>query len=149
MGEWPEDGICFLCSHCAFNRAQLWDMYTGCTDQGRSRGELYICSMGKQTGPIKVKGTVHGVTYYKMDGEYYARQESSLDGKRVKKDPAFSETMRYAGLLGRASKLASKVYQGIPKGERKFKKYRILTGQAMQLLKKGMNEEEVVERLKA
>ena len=123
-------------------------MYTGCMAQGSSSGELYICFMGKQTGPIKVKGTVHGVTYYKMDGEYYAREQSSLDGKRVKKDPAFAKTMEYAGLLGRASKLASKVYREIPKGEREFKQYRKLTGQAMRLLKEGMGEEEVVERLK-
>jgi hypothetical protein len=103
--------------------------------------------MAKQTGPFKVKGTVYDVTYYKMEGKYYARSKSSLTGKRVKKDPAFAETMRYAGLLGRASKLASIVYRSMPAVSREHQQYRQLTGQAIQLLKEGMCEEEVTKRL--
>jgi hypothetical protein len=37
--------------------------------------------MAKQIGDIKITGTYDNVTYYKMDGEYYARSKSSLTGK--------------------------------------------------------------------
>lgn len=103
--------------------------------------------MAKQTGPLKVTGKLHGVTYYKMEGKHYARSTSSLSGKRVKVDPAFAETMRYAGLLGMASKIASAVYKAIPKEKRKFEQFRRLIGQAMQLLKERMEPDAVQEQL--
>jgi hypothetical protein len=55
--------------------------------------------------------------------------------------------MRYAGLLGQASKIASAVYQTIPKEKRKFEQFRQLTGQAMQLLKEDLEPAAVKEKL--
>ena len=71
--------------------------------------------------------------------------KSSLSEKRVKSDPAFKETMRYAELLGRASQIASAVYRGLPKSKRKHGLYRKLTGEAMKLLKDGRTDHEVLE----
>ena len=93
--------------------------------------------MAKQIGPYKITGTIQNICYYKMDGQYYARLKSSLDGKRVKTDPAFAETMRYAELLGRASKLVSTVYHRIPKEERSRELFKRLTGETMKELGKG------------
>lgn len=104
--------------------------------------------MAKQTGPLKVTGKLYGVSFYKMDSKHYARTTSSLSGKRVKKDPAFAETMRYAGLLGQASKIASVIYRQLPKTEKDIKLYRTITGEAMRLLKEGIDADAVSDKLR-
>ncbi|HLP38657.1 hypothetical protein [Lacibacter sp.] len=94
--------------------------------------------MAKQIGLLQIVGTVHGICFYKMDGKYYARKKSSLSAERVKHDPAFAETMRYAERLGIASKIASVVYkQLVPVGERSREKYREVVGMVMRELAKG------------
>jgi hypothetical protein len=96
--------------------------------------------MGKQCGPYFITGTYCNICFYRMEGKYYVRMKSSLTGKRVKKDPAFACTMQYAQLLGRASKIASRLYRALPKETREFSQYRALTGKAMQLLKEGLTD---------
>ena len=103
--------------------------------------------MAKQVGPFKLQGCYDNVCFYKMEEQYYARTKSSLDGKRVRRDPAFKETMRYAGLLGRASKLAAMVYRVLPQEKKEPGLYKKLTGQAMRMLKEGKMEKEVLELL--
>lgn len=97
--------------------------------------------MAKQTGILKIKGTINGITFYRLEKEYYARKKSSLTGRRVKKDPVFRETMRYARLLAKASVIGSTVYHSIPKEKKRRELYQKITGQAIQLLKDGNNEE--------
>ena len=55
--------------------------------------------------------------------------------------------MRYAGLLGKASTIASIVYRALPEEKKVHGYYRKLTGQAMRLLKKNKTTEEVLELL--
>ncbi len=94
--------------------------------------------MAKQIGLIKIKGTVHDVCFYFMDGKFYARRKSKLPGERVKNDPAFSETMRYAKQMGNASKIASAIYrQIVPASERSRDKYREVVGMVIRELKKS------------
>lgn len=105
--------------------------------------------MAKQKGPVYVTGTYNGICYYRLDGKYYARRKSSLSSKRVKKDKRFELTMVYAGLLGQASAIASRVYRRIPPAGRQHALYRKMTSIAMQLLKKGINAEEISAKLMA
>jgi hypothetical protein len=104
--------------------------------------------MAKQAGPYYLTGCYDNICFYKMEGRYYARQKSSLKGKRVKRDAAFKETMRYAALLGCASKLASKLYHDLPKESKGVGVYRSLTGRIMPLLKLGKTATEVLNMLK-
>jgi hypothetical protein len=91
--------------------------------------------MATQIGLLRITGTVFGICFYRMNGVYYARQKSSLSRKRVKKDPAFAATMRYAGLLGEAAKIASERYKlTVPKEERSRKKFREMVGLVMREL---------------
>lgn len=99
--------------------------------------------MARQDGNIKITGTIDNICFYKLDGKYYARTKSTLSGKTVKKSPAFRNTMRYAGLLAKASVIGSLVYRLLPKEERERKRFQQLTGKAMQMLKEGMSEEEI------
>ena len=102
-------------------------------------------TMPKQTGPNPFTGRRGNLQGYRMAGKYYVRIVSSLTAKRVLKDPAFKRTMQYAGLLGKASKIASATYRLLP--ERKHGFYRKLTGMAMQLLKQGKTAEEALNQL--
>ena len=104
--------------------------------------------MAKQAGPFFITGMIDQICFYRMDGNYYARVRSSLDGKRVKKDPAFRETMRYAELMGKASSIASIVYRALPEEQKIKGLFRKLVAQAMRLLKENKIAEEIVELLK-
>ncbi|WP_298739657.1 hypothetical protein [uncultured Chitinophaga sp.] len=105
--------------------------------------------MAKQKGPTFITGTFNGLCYYQMDGQYYVRRKSSLSRRRVKRSPAFRRTMRYAGFLAEASRIASEVYRITPRKSRKREIFQGLTGKAMELLKKGMEAALVMAQLKA
>lgn len=104
--------------------------------------------MAKQAGILKMTGTVGNICFYKLEGQYYVRRKSSLSGKRVKNDPAFRETMRYAALLGKAARIASGIYKTLAAGQKREWPYRKLTGQVMQLLRQGTAETTIIELLK-
>ena len=101
--------------------------------------------MAKQTGPNFFTGRQGDLLGYRMAGGHYVRMISCLNSKQVKKDPAFRLTMQYAGLLSKASKIASAIYRQLPRREHGV--YRNLTGKAMQLLKQGRTAEEVSQQL--
>jgi hypothetical protein len=104
--------------------------------------------MAKQAGVLKIRGTIAGICFYQLEGEYYARSKSSLSGKRVKQDPVFSETMRYANLLGKASVIGSTVYRSFSKERKSRTLYQKITGRAMKMLKEGWSEELIVSSLR-
>ena len=101
--------------------------------------------MARQTGPNPFIGRRGNLLGYRMARKYYARIVSSLSAERVLKDPAFQLTMQHAGLLGKASKIASSIYRLLPQKEHGF--YRRLTGMAMQMLKQGKTPEEAFKQL--
>ncbi|WP_276503349.1 hypothetical protein [Terrimonas pollutisoli] len=103
--------------------------------------------MARQAGPIKIKGTICGICFYQLGNDHYARKKSSLSGKRVKTGKAFRETMRYARLLAKASVIGSFIYRQLPIYKRDRKVYQCLTGQAMQMLKEGLTEKQVIKKL--
>ena len=100
--------------------------------------------MAKQCGPIKLTGTIDNLCFYELEGEYYVRMKSSLDGKRVKQDPAFKGLMWYADMLGKASQLASVVYRELCGGEKIKGLYPELKRKAYRLLREGVDAEEVL-----
>ena len=104
--------------------------------------------MAKQAGPFFITGTIERVCFYQMDGGFYARAKSSLDRQRVRKDPAFRETMRYAKLMGKASVIASGLYRALPDKQKIKGLFRKLVAKAMRLLKENKTVEEIVELLK-
>ena len=99
--------------------------------------------MAKQIGPIRLRRTLQNLTFYQMKGKDYVRQKSSLDGKRVKTDPAYATTMKYAGWCGRASKLTPPLYYSLTKEERKGL-WRPMHSKAYELLRNGLSAEAVV-----
>jgi hypothetical protein len=100
--------------------------------------------MAKQVGEKKMVGTIDDITYYKMEGKYYARKKSRLRGERVKRAAAFTRTMASAHRLGRGSQLASKVYRSLPKTEQVYALYKELKSIAVLALKEGVGEAAVL-----
>lgn len=105
--------------------------------------------MARQIGDIKISGTIEGITFYRMYGQYYAREKSSLTGRRVKQDPAFRRTMQSAGRLALGSQLASKVYRALTTEKRHYALYCALKSRAIGALKAGQGEERTVALLMA
>ena len=48
--------------------------------------------ISKQTGVIKLKGTLAGITFYHSRGQDYAKQSGGPSKERIAKDPAFART---------------------------------------------------------
>lgn len=105
--------------------------------------------MAKQSGVIKITGTIGNITFYKMNGEYYARSKSSLSGKRVKKDPNYERFRTYSGRMACASQTAGSIYRSLRKAEREVSLYRKMVSEGLRLLRAGCAEERLEETLRA
>ncbi len=103
-----------------------------------------LSAMARQAGPIFFTGTLDDITFYKMEGLYYARKKSSLDKKRFRTDPRFKRSRASADRFGEASRLASEVYQLLPKEARGKGVIGKLTAQVGQLLKEGKDPIQII-----
>lgn len=92
-------------------------------------------------------GTFGPITIYYMFGRYYIRSRSSLTGNRVKTDPAFYNTMKYADLMATASPIASKVYAWVSLQHKSREFFNKINGEVMAWLKYGWKEEDIIEYL--
>lgn len=60
--------------------------------------------MARQTGLIKVKGTLDNVNFYKTQDGVLARMSTSIDATRIANDPAFIRTRENGAEFGRSAK---------------------------------------------
>jgi len=60
--------------------------------------------MAKQTGIIKLQGTIGDISFYKQDGQHYAKGKGGVDAQRIATDPAFQRTRENGSEFGRAGK---------------------------------------------
>ena len=58
--------------------------------------------MAKQASIIKLKGTIGGITFYKSQDGYLAREKVGVDGDRIANDAAFQRTRENGSEFGRA-----------------------------------------------
>jgi hypothetical protein len=101
--------------------------------------------MARQAGNLRLVGTIDGITFYKMKGDYYARTKSSLDRKRILRDPSFQRFRECSKVFGKASKLASQLYRLFPKEMRKHGVHGKLTGELNLLFREGKTSEQAIE----
>jgi hypothetical protein len=102
-------------------------------------------SMARQVGPIYLTRTIDGVIFYKMDGKYYVRMAPCFPD--IRRSPRFAGTMQSARRMGRASKIGAYLYAALRADHKHFGMYRVLVGEAAMLLKTGMEDQEVLERV--
>ncbi len=62
--------------------------------------------MAKQSGLIKIKGTLDDVTFYKRQNSFLARMKGGIDGKRIKSDPRFQRTRENMAEFQEAASMA-------------------------------------------
>jgi len=103
--------------------------------------------MAKQIGFIKVRGTIGDITFYKLNGGYYARRKTSLCKERVLRDAAFAGSRRSSALFGMAAKLAKIVYRRLPIQKKRHGMIGKLTAKANRLLHGGMLADDALELL--
>ena len=60
--------------------------------------------MARQTGIIKLKGTIGGISFYKTIDGHLAREKGGVDASRIANDPAFQRTRENGSEFGRAGK---------------------------------------------
>ena len=60
--------------------------------------------MAKQKGIIKLDGTIGGITFYKSQDGYLAREKGGIPADRIANDPAFQRTRENGAEFGRAGK---------------------------------------------
>jgi hypothetical protein len=60
--------------------------------------------MARQTGIIKLKGTIGDITFYKTTDGHLARTKGGVDANRIANDPAFQRTRENGSEFGRAGK---------------------------------------------
>lgn len=59
--------------------------------------------MARQTGLIKIKGTLDNVTFYKSKDGHLAKMKTSIDGARIANDPTFARTRENGSEFGRSA----------------------------------------------
>ena len=60
--------------------------------------------MAKQTGIIKLKGTIGDITFYKSQDGHLAREKGGISAERMANDPAFQRTRENGAEFGTAGK---------------------------------------------
>jgi len=76
------------------------------------------------------------------------RRGSSLTGERTKKDPAFKGFRQSSSRLKQASPIAASLYKLVPEQVKQYALYRTLTGEAIKMLKEGIEVVVIRETLK-
>ncbi|HEV3223654.1 MAG TPA: hypothetical protein VGZ90_12290 [Puia sp.] len=93
-------------------------------------------------------GNAGGICGYMSHGINIIRKSTSLTGKRVKQDPAFKGFRRRCNRMKEASPIAASLYKLLPEEQKIYALYRTLTGEALKMLKQGLEKETVLARLK-
>jgi hypothetical protein len=99
--------------------------------------------MAEAFAPFVIERTMKGLTFYVMEGKNFVRKKSSLTRRKVLYSPQFERTRHYAGLMAKASKIGSLVYNQLPAYWRQFWMYQAFTGEAMKMLKARKGPEEI------
>ena len=84
-------------------------------------------------------------TYF---GHNIIRRTTSLTGARVKTDKAFKGFRESSNRMKQASPIAASLYKLIPAENKQYAVYRLLTSEALKMIKEGLDTEIIVESLK-
>jgi hypothetical protein len=60
--------------------------------------------MARQSGLIKLNGTLGGITFYKSQDGYLAREKGGIEADRIANDPNFQRTRENGAEFGAAGK---------------------------------------------
>jgi hypothetical protein len=75
-----------------------------------------LIKMARQSGLIKLNGTLGGITFYKTQDGHLAREKGGVDASRIANDPNFQRTRENGaefGAAGKAGKLLRTAFRNI------------------------------------
>lgn len=96
--------------------------------------------MAKQKGIIKIKGTIQGLCYYKLNGKDIVRKASGPSKERINTDPAFVNVKANNQEFGAAVLMSKALIKGLGPTSKKFKDTYMqsrLTGVCRKIIQKG------------
>jgi hypothetical protein len=93
-------------------------------------------------------GNAGGICGYMSHGINIIRKSTSLTGKRVEKDPAFKGFRKSCNRMKEASPIAASLYNLLTQEQKVYSLYRTLTGEALKMIKQGLEREIIIARLK-
>lgn len=99
--------------------------------------------MAEVFAPFPIQRTMCNLTFYMIEGRNFVRTKSSLTRRKVLYSPQFKNTRHFAGLMAKASKIGSFVFNALPQYWRQGWMYRSFTGEAFRMLKEGKKEQEI------
>ena len=103
--------------------------------------------MPKQKG-IKISGTIDDLTFYAIKSNYYVKNKSSINAKRIKTDPSFRAFRERSTQFAEATKIASSIYRIFPKGKKKHGVFPKLCANVYKHLLTGKTEAEIRKLIK-
>jgi hypothetical protein len=91
-----------------------------------------------------------GLYYYysRVSGKNIVRACTSLTGERVKKDAAFKGFRESGNRMKEASPITAALYKMVPAEIKQYALYRLLTGEALKMLKAGLDAATISKTLK-
>ena len=105
--------------------------------------------MPKQKG-TKITGTLRDfdLTFYKQNGQYLVKNKSSLNAKRISKDPSFRVFRERSTQFAEAAKIAKTIYRLYPIKRKKAGVFSKLSGKVYKYILEGKTEEEIRKLIK-
>ncbi|MEO5944049.1 MAG: hypothetical protein ABIP30_10985, partial [Ferruginibacter sp.] len=91
--------------------------------------------MAKQKSIIKLEGTIGGITFYKSQDGYLAKEKGGVPADRIANDPNFQRTRENGAEFGRAGK-AGKVLRNSMRALLQNASDRLLVGRLTKLMVK-------------
>jgi|GEM_PF-1296821 len=85
--------------------------------------------------------------YSRVSGKNIVRGFTSLTGERVKKDAAFKGFRESGNRMKEASPIAAALYKMVPAEIKQYALYRLLTGEALKMLKAGSSAKTITKTL--
>jgi hypothetical protein len=86
--------------------------------------------------------------YSRVSGKNIVRRFTSLTGERVKKEAAFKGFRESGNRMKEASPIAAALYKMVPVEIKQYSLYRLLTGEALKMLKSGTDAATITKTLK-
>ena len=103
--------------------------------------------MPKKKDNIQIIGTQGGICGYVDRNQVVYRAQSSLTGKRTKIDPVFAGFRKSSNRMKEAVPVASALYRQLSREQKQFGLFRIMTGEAISMLKQGLDKTAIRETL--
>jgi hypothetical protein len=98
-------------------------------------------------GDLAFTGSDGGICGYFLHDQNIIRCASTRTGATIQENPAFDGFRKSSNRLKEAAPIAASLYNQLPKDQKQFSLYRLLTGETIKMIKEGMDKVLITELL--